>query len=321
MFIHVVFGAASAQGFPVVQAAAAAGLSVRAVARTPAAVASRLAPGVALEQADLDVRSSLVPALRGAASAFLHLPIPASPDTPARQLDNFLSAAVQARLPLLVFNTSGPVVSGFRDSPLIAGNRAAVAAIHSSGVPAIILQPLLYLENVLVPLFVPRLAGEGILDYPPVPKLRRVSWTSHQDQAAIAVAAMLRPDLAGSIHAIASDEPVTADGLAERLQVWRRGPVSAEATTPEIFGQRVSAAIGNPSLAFVLQDFYRAVGDAPDDALVIDIEGIERTFGVQPMRISERIAQWGHAQTRPVCPARCPCCWRRGAKGRSWPGA
>lgn len=169
-----IFNATGAQGAPVVSAAQDAGHRVRAVARDAASITSRHGSAVEAVEADFDDRDSLMRAFEGVDAAFAHLPIPADMHTPARQLGNLLAAAQQAGLPLLVWSTSGPTGARWGDSPAANANEQVAQAVLASGVPSIVLQPTVYLENLQTPLMASRL-GEGVLDYPPLSPLRRLS--------------------------------------------------------------------------------------------------------------------------------------------------
>lgn len=68
-----IFGATGAQGTPVVRAALARGLNVRAVARDVAKI-SNAHPEAAAFAAHFDDEDSLTQALTGVSAAFVHLP-------------------------------------------------------------------------------------------------------------------------------------------------------------------------------------------------------------------------------------------------------
>lgn len=288
--LYAVFGATGAQGGAVLDAALEAGLAVRAVSRDPRARVGHFETVAA----DFDDAASIERALSGVTAAFVHLPLPKSPDEPARFLATLLDAAARARPGHLVFTTSGPASARWRQVMPIAGNAASARAALGGPVPAIVLQPNLYLENLRVPLFVPRLATEGVLDYPPLPAHRPFSWTSQRDQAAVAVAALRRPDLAGQVFEIASRGPLTGLQLAGALSRWTGRPVHCAPLSPRQFGARVAAAIGNPGIEHVLDELYSALAepDGTEARDLIDVTAVERAFGVRLHSVEERIASW-----------------------------
>jgi len=286
-----IFGATGAQGAPVAREALAKGMSVRAVARDAAKIAP-MHPGAQAVAADLNDVDDLTRALEGVDAAFFHLPLPGGPDDSQTWLKAFITAAHAARLPLLVYSTSGPSGKRFPSSMVIDGTTAGANAVAACGIPAIILQPAIYLENLLPPVFSPRLRTEGIADYPPLRQGQKIMWTSHNDQAAIAVAALGRPELAGNSYEIGSPDALTGAQLAVVLGEWLGRPVNFDPITPAEFGQRVGDAFGNQGLALALTDLYGALARLPDDGMDVDIQSLEETFGVSLTSVADHVKGW-----------------------------
>jgi NAD(P)H dehydrogenase (quinone) len=274
-----IFGATGAQGKPVVEQAIAKGLNVRALSRSGAFAV------------DLNEQASIEAALQGVDAAFLHLPMPQLPEQPVQWLTNFIRAAHAVKLAHLVFSTSGYGAEGFRSSPIIDGNKAATQVLLGCGISTIVLQPTIYLENLQVGLFVPQLRESGVLDYPPLPRQFVVHWTSQKDQAIIACAALLRPDLAGQSFAIASHQSLNGSELAVILRDRLNRPVAFAPLSPSAFGDRVASATGNPSIGFVLGDMYAALAQSHPSTTLIDVEKLEALFAVKLGSTSSRLAE------------------------------
>ena len=279
--IVAIFGATGAQGAPVVHEALAKGMTVRAVARDAAKI-GRMHPQAQAVAAALD----------GVDAAFVHLPIPLTPDDPATWIKTLFGAAHRVSLPLLVYTTGGSSGDRYPSSAMIDGTTAGMQAVLASGIASIALQPTFYLENLLQDLFVPLLRSKGILDYPPLPAGMKVSWTSHIDQARIAVAALSRPDLAGNAFEIATPAVLTGGELAGHLASWLDKPVRFAPISPADFGQRVGDALSNPGAAFALTDLYGALNRMGDDDMAIDSASAAATFGVEPTPVAGHIANW-----------------------------
>ncbi len=286
-----IFGATGAQGAPVVREAIARGMTVRAVARDAAKVA-QAHPQAEAVAATLEDEASLVAALTGVDAAFLHLPMPTAPDAQQKWLTAFIGAAHQAQLPLLVYTTGGATGERFPSSVVIDGGTAGMNALLGCGIPTIVLQSVVYLENLLPPIFVPRLRSEGVLDYPPLPRDLKVQWTSLDDQARIAAAALDRPDLAGKAYEIGTPDALNGDDLAAVLGDHLGRPVKFDPMTPDAFGLRVGNAIGNAGAAFALADSYGAIAKMHSDAMAVDTAQIEQTFGVTLDRVADHIGRW-----------------------------
>ena len=286
-----IFGATGAQGAPIVQEALAKGMAVRAVARNSAKI-SEMHPKAEAYAATLDNEDAIAKALDGVDAAFVHLPTPQTPEDPANWMKALFGAAHRVSLPLLVYTTSATSGTRYPSSMMVDSATGGMQAVLSSGIPSIVLQPTVYLENILIDIFVPRLRSEGILDYPPLPANMKVTWTSHLDQARVAVAALSRPDLAGNSYEIGTPNALTGDELAEYLSGWIGTSVQFAPLSPVEFGQRAGDALGNPGAAFALSDLYGALAKMGDDDMVIDTQKVEQTFGVKLTQVADHINGW-----------------------------
>lgn len=65
----------------------------------------------------------------------------------------FITAVHKASLPLLIYTTSGPTGSRYAPSVVIDGGTGGMQAVQNSGIPSIVLQPTIYLENLLPEIF------------------------------------------------------------------------------------------------------------------------------------------------------------------------
>jgi uncharacterized protein YbjT (DUF2867 family) len=286
-----IFGATGAQGSPVVREALAKGHTVRAIARDAARTA-QMHPDAQPIAASLDDEEALAAALDGVDAAFVHFPMPATPEDPANWMKALFAAAHRVSLPLMVYSTSGTAGSRYPSSVMIDASTAGMQAVLGSGIPSIVLQPTVYLENLLPGMFIPRLRSEGVLDYPPLPENQKVTWTSHLDQARVAVAALSRPDLAGNSYEIGSPGAFTGGELAALLADFAGRDTRFDPLTPEAFGQRVADAFGNPGVGYVLTDLYTALSSMPEGGLEIDTAAIERTFDVSLTTVADHVKTW-----------------------------
>jgi uncharacterized protein YbjT (DUF2867 family) len=286
-----VFGATGAQGAPVVRQALASGMTVRAVARDAKKI-TKMHPGAEAMAADIADTEAVAKALAGMDGAFYHLPMGGGPDSPRQWLGAFIQAAAGAKLPLVVYTTSGPASDIFPASMVVDGIRAGAAVMLEGPVPAIVLQPALYLENLLGPVILPRLRTEGIADYPPFRPAQKVTWTSHLDQAKIAVAALSRPDLAGNRYDIGSPGALDGTELAELLGSWLDRPVRFAPLTPAGFGQRMAEVYGIPEVGAALTDLYDVQANLPDAGAPVETRHLEEIFGVSLTPAATHIKSW-----------------------------
>jgi len=286
-----IFGATGAQGSAVVRQALSQKLNVRAVARDNEKIA-KMHPGAEAFVGALDDQAAIANALEGVDAAFFHLPLPSGPNDGQIWLTNFISAAKKVSLPLLVYTTSGPAGNRYASSVVVDGTTGAMHAVQNCGIPSIILQPAIYLENLLPQLVAPNLRVKGILDYPPLPASTKVQWISHMDQAIIAVAALQRNDLAGNAYEIGTPEALSGPELAQLISGWIDQPVKFEPITPAQFGKIVEKVRGNPSIGFALADLYGSLAKLKGNEMVVDTEKLEQVFAVKLKSVGEHIKNW-----------------------------
>ncbi len=286
-----VFGATGAQGAPVVREALAKHHTVRAIARDAAKIRA-LHPQAEAIAADLADEAALVAALEGVDAAFLHFPQPSGPNDSQNWAKAFFGAAHKVKLPLLVFVTGGPSGDRFPSSVIVDATTQGMNAVLASGIPSIVLQSAVYLENLQPEVFLPELRTQGRLDYPPTARDLKVQWTSHIDQATLAVAAFSRPDLAGKAFEIGTPDALTGDELATLISGWVDRDVTFDPMSPEAFGKRVGDAFNSPGAAFALGDLYGAITKLNGDAMAVDTGALEKTFNVQLTSVAEHIKTW-----------------------------
>jgi len=266
-------------------------MTVRAVARNATKIAE-MHPGAQAFSATLDDENSIANTLDGVDAAFVHLPAPQSPDDPENWMRALFAAAHRVSLPLLVYTTGATSGQRYPSSMMVDAATGGRHAVLASGIPAIVLQPTIYLENLVAGFLTPRLQSEGILDYPPLPETFKITWTSHEDQARVAVAALARPDLAGGSFEIGTPVALTGSELAQHLSDWVGKSVTFAPLSPADFGKRMADAIGNPAVGFALTEMFQALGEMGDDDMKIDTDLVERTFGVRLRSVTEHINSW-----------------------------
>jgi NAD(P)H dehydrogenase (quinone) len=284
-----VLGATGAQGAPVVEALLAAAVPVRALARTPSRLAALQARGVDVRPVDLADADALADALDGVWGVFAHLPfvpVPALIETWSQALVQALTAA---RVPITVFTLSGPAPDRPVGVPSLDTKAQAKRILSRAPVAVVGLEPTGYLGNLSAPFSAPSVVHAGELRYP-LPADHRQPWISVEDQAALAVAALGRPDLAGSWLRIG--QQLTGPELAEGIGRARGRSVRYVPLDPDEFG-RVLAGVMGPELGAAVAADYRALGSRADElGLDADTGKAHAELGVAPTEV----ADWARTQ-------------------------
>ncbi|GII81401.1 hydroxylase [Sphaerisporangium rufum] len=277
---YVIHGATGAQGSPVVAALAAAGKPVTALTRDPDAVVD----GARVAAARYSSPEELAEAYRNAGAVFVHLPVAAEEDrqTYAR---NIVAALREARPARVVFSTSGHPID-----PGIGGAAAMlVSGLADVGVSHAVIEPTLYLENLLMPFVIDAVRQRGALPYP-IRADFPVSWASHLDVADVAVALLDRPDITGVVS-VGQYPAITGPDLAEAFGAHFGKNVVFEQITPEQMRTSIAPLIGEGAAADVA-GIYAAMSMLPDRSIAPE-NSAQKLLGVTPRSIGQWLADIG----------------------------
>jgi uncharacterized protein YbjT (DUF2867 family) len=179
-------------------------------------------------------------------------------------------AGSAGRIILNVGGTPGPATA----SPFFADLHAAQGRVMGSGLPYVILQPTVYLDNLAAPWAAEALAA-GTIDYPAVAEAE-VSWMSHRTLGAwVSVVAAGAAD--GRVLAIGGPVAVTGDQLAVEVGSVLGRTVRYAPLPPADFARGMNAALGVPA-GDRLASIYSWLADHPGAMRVHPAEA--QQFGV-----------------------------------------
>ncbi|MDX1415363.1 MAG: NmrA family NAD(P)-binding protein [Candidatus Promineifilaceae bacterium] len=289
----LVYGATGSQASPVVHHLLANGHEAHALTREPGS--KKCEPlekaGANLVAADMADLQSLITASEGMdAVAFM---IPAFIENPMNYplfAKNAITAAKEAGVKLIVWNTSGPVIPERIGNPMYDLRLDIGDMLAESSVPYIILQPTAYMENLLGPWTRPSVAEKDELPYP-VPEDIPLAWIASDDLGKLTVAALERPELANSRIVVSGIENVTGPELAAQFSeglgreiTYRAMPLEEfAAVMDQVFGQGVGdvAAAG-----------YRFQNENRDlFTMAADMEAVLKDLPVQMTTLAEWAAR------------------------------
>ncbi|MBF4551538.1 SDR family oxidoreductase [Pseudoclavibacter sp. VKM Ac-2888] len=275
---YLIHGATGAQGAPVIAALAQADLDVTAAVRTPS---SYVGPGTAVA-VDFTDAASLADAYRRVQGIFVHLPI----GSPADQLSaaNAVADAAEASTPArVVVSTSGYTLEDPESALAVLVRRLEEAEISTA-----IVQPRLYLENLLLPFVVESVQERGILSYP-IRADYAVSWSSHLDVADVVVG-LLQDDAITGIVGVGALPGLLGDDLAQSFAAHLGRPVRFDSRDPDAFGEDLARVIG-PGAAPVV-DSYKWRATQPHE-VIDEATSAQRRLGITPRSVTEWLGQLG----------------------------
>lgn len=275
---YLVHGATGAQGSPVLASLTAAGHSATAAVR---GTTETTVPTIAVDLTSVD---SLLEAYRGVDGVFVHLPV-GPPDLQMAAARAVATAVQETRPARVVLSTSGYTTGDEAASPV--GHLAHVLA--ASSVSHAVVEPRLFLENLLLPPVHAGATEEGVLRYP----LRTdyaVSWASHLDVADVVVRLLTDHTVTGVVS-VGALPGLVGDDLAAGFAAHLARDVVFEAITPEAFGQTITPMFG-PAAAQPVIDSYVWRGQQEHE-VIPEHTSAQRLLGLTPRSVQDWLRDVG----------------------------
>lgn len=276
-------GARGSQQSPVLSHLLGRGHHVTALSRK--AVAER--EGVRWVQGDLNNVGAFKAEVRKVDALVFHRPVSAAP-WPVTPL---LDAAKTWGVERVVYNASAAVPPPGADGDA----REVVDALAGRGLAATVLQPTLYLENLLLP-FV--LAGiqEGVLRYPLPDEGFGVRWIATQDLGTLTTRA-LESGIEGHFQ-VGGPESLDGASLAAAIGRGLGRTLRFEAVDPRDFGAQLEPLIGSDAAGSV-SGLYSGIAGAPKSFsawLDPDVSPVWSALEVEPTTVEA----WSASTVRPL---------------------
>lgn len=240
----LVYGASGSQGGAVAQLLVQHGCEVRTITRNEATAKTLKEQNIEAFIGDLSDVEQLHTAHEGVNKVFLNLPVEFNPDKIRQYTRNTIDAAIQANVKLIVVNTGTYVPDPITHSKGIELKREVIHELQQSGLPYIIVEPIVYLENFLIP----GILNNGVLAYP-VPADKPISWISLNDAAQFHYYALTHSELAGSIIPAPGLEALTGAQLAEQFSAVLGEKISFMSLPFDHFEAAIQPLLGSETAA------------------------------------------------------------------------
>ncbi|HEX8658400.1 MAG TPA: NmrA family NAD(P)-binding protein [Hymenobacter sp.] len=291
----LVYGATGSQQAPVVHQLLAAGHQPYALTHSPDKAESLQQAGARVVLADLANAEQLRQASAGMDAVSLLIPFAlANPLDGVVYAKNAIDAAREAGVKLIVWNTTGFILPERIGNPAVDVRLDIADYLQQSGVPHITLQPSGYAENLLGPWTAPFVAQHDQVAYP-TPADMPVGWVATQDVAALVVAALQRPELAGQSFRVSGRENLTGPELAERFSAGLGRPIRYHALPPAEFGAILDQVLG-PGMGAGATAVYQNIHDTGQYPLMhTDMAPVLEKLPVQLTPIADWVKQYAAA--------------------------
>ena len=259
--IAAVTGVSGAQGAAIAAAFRDAGWQLRGLTRGLTRGGAAAPPGIQPVAVPPGDAAALDRALEGASVLAVTLPLDHRRSVREAWLAGLLLAAGRAGVGRVVLNLATRPLPG-HERPMALAMRAMEAMALAGPVPAAVLRPTVYMDNLLMPWAIGAAREHGVFAYPVAPDIR-IAWMSHRTLGAAALAAATRPEAAGRGFDIAGPEAVTGPEIAAMLGGALGKPVGFATLDPAVLAAGMNAGFGAP-VGDDIADLYRHLPIVPD---------------------------------------------------------
>jgi uncharacterized protein YbjT (DUF2867 family) len=297
----LVYGATGSQSSPVVHELLRRGHQPYVVTRSAEKAAPLAAAGATVVVADMGDQERLVEVSRGMDAVALLIPFFINPADAPGFGRNAISAAREAAVKLIVWNTSGPMPPARTGNPGVDVRLDTADELQASGLPHIIIAPTAYAENLLGPWTAPFVANEGKVAYPNPPQAR-IAWIASADVGALMVAALERPELAGRKFAVSGLENVSGPELAEAFSDALGRPISYHPLPPREFGAILDSLFGPGAGDGAAAQYEQAWASGEFPNMAADMDEVLAALPVRMRTLREWVAEHAGAFTPAVVP-------------------
>ncbi len=227
--------------------------------------------------ADLDTGNGLEAALEGADVAVLTLPQDHRDGAMPRIAANVAKAAARANVGRLILNSAG-MIDNRGQGTLFNDMRAARDSVRTGGAPFVVVQPTVFMDNLLAPWSLPGIVGQGVFAYP-APEAARIAWLSHRSLADFVFAAAVHPEAVERDLQIGGPDALTGNEICEQLGNRLGRTIRYERIPLDGFAAGLDQAFGSPAGQRIASLYARL--DVEPDAMAVD-GSAAAMLGVEP---------------------------------------
>jgi NAD(P)H dehydrogenase (quinone) len=239
----LVYGANGAQGRAIAVRLREQGFAVRGVVRDPAKSGALERAGIEVAVAEFDDVEALRRASAEVDAIALTLPLEWDVVSVVRWAKNAVAAAESAKVRFIVLNSGTRLPAEATTVPAFELRRAIELVVQTSTIPAILLRPPMFMENLLTPAVAAGIVHQRVVAYP-VPDRLRVAWLSLHDLGSYVGAALRRTDLAGQAFDVGGPEPLDGAALAQELSRALGFPLVYSPVAPDLFERALIPTFG-----------------------------------------------------------------------------
>jgi len=216
--------------------------------------------GDGLFAVDTESVDDLARAFDGTDAVVLTSPLDYRPGVREAYAERVTRAAEQAGIGRLILNTAAAVPDD-NLRPVAEDMRRIRAIVRSGSVPSTVVQPTVYLDNLLAPWALPGIVNDGVYGSP-APTTAVISYISHVSLGDFIAAAIGSPVAAGQIYDIGGPDALTATELLSIVGQAAGRNIQYIEVPFDAFAAGINAGFGSPTGDDVA-DSYRHLADHP----------------------------------------------------------
>ncbi len=289
----LVYGATGSQAAPIIDKLITRGHQPVGVTHRAENLQALTARGAEAVVADMADKARLVEISKGMDAIALLVPFMIQSD-PFEAGKNAIDAAKEAGVSMIVWNTSGVILPGRVGKSSYDARIDIRDYLQKSGIPHVILQPTVYVENLLGPWTVPFVQEKDQVAYP-IPADFTLSFLPSQDMASLIVAALEKPGLNGSSFIVSGTEQYNGEGLAASFSAALGRKISYYPMPPQEFGNILNQAFGagaGDEAAQTYEALWRGEVLVP---FYVDMQPVLEKLPVQMTSIGDWVQQFSKA--------------------------
>ncbi len=243
--------------------------------------------GIDVIAGGLESKDSLKKAMKGVQAAVYSFPLIFDLELAKSYTENFISAAKQENVNLIVFNSTfhlAPSKTGF----LALDIKVTIKELlDASGLNVITLAPDIYLDNIAAPWSIPVILENKIVPYP-IKSDQKLPWISHSDLGKYVAKAIVKPELAGQTLPIGGNL-ITGNEIASAISSKINQSLHFIAVPVDEFENQLKPGFGELA-AQEISNIYRFVEQNHTDFTNKDFQKTNELLGVTPQSLSDWVA-------------------------------
>ncbi len=232
----------------------------------------------------LENKEALAKALKDTQAAVYSFPLIFDIELAKTYTKNFIEAAEQENVPLIIFNTTFHLAK--EETGLLALDiKVAIKNLFdSSKLNVITLAPDIYLDNIAAPWSVPIILEHKIVPYP-LAADQKNPWISHSDLGKYVAKAILKPELAGQTLPIGGNL-ISGNEIATAIASQINTELNFVSVPVDKFEEQLAPGFGALA-AKEISNLYRFIENNHSTFTNKDFEKTNKLLGVTPQSVNE----------------------------------